>query len=159
MAKCDGNVGFYEIGCMATPIEAGYSVLGWNRPGTSPSSSGLSVAILPSGQQWTIKIFAVLSSQQLKTSNARLRLELRRENHSLLSGFEQRTTAKVIQRTFLSHSSHSRRDHQSDSRSSRDESGQWTSLRCSTLSLPNDFQWRSNLDSSDSECRFLLKLL
>ncbi|CAF4318135.1 unnamed protein product [Rotaria sp. Silwood2] len=30
---CEGNAGFYEVGCMMTPIEAGYSVLGWNRPG------------------------------------------------------------------------------------------------------------------------------
>merc|ERR1711976_414414 len=30
---CEGNAGFYEIGCMVTPIDAGYSVLGWNHPG------------------------------------------------------------------------------------------------------------------------------
>jgi len=30
---CEGNAGFYEIGIMSTPIEAGYSVLGWNHPG------------------------------------------------------------------------------------------------------------------------------
>lgn len=30
---CEGNCGFYEIGVMATPLEAGYSVLGWNHPG------------------------------------------------------------------------------------------------------------------------------
>ncbi|CAF0839075.1 unnamed protein product [Rotaria sordida] len=35
---CEGNAGFYEIGCMMTPIEAGYSVLGWNRPGFGESS-------------------------------------------------------------------------------------------------------------------------
>jgi hypothetical protein len=35
---CEGNAGFYEVGCMITPIEAGYSVLGWNRPGFSESS-------------------------------------------------------------------------------------------------------------------------
>ncbi len=29
----EGNSGFYEIGAMVTPIEAGYSVLGWNHPG------------------------------------------------------------------------------------------------------------------------------
>lgn len=30
---CEGNAGFYEIGVMATPLEAGYSVVGWNHPG------------------------------------------------------------------------------------------------------------------------------
>jgi len=30
---CEGNAGFYEIGSMATPLQAGYSVLGWNHPG------------------------------------------------------------------------------------------------------------------------------
>jgi hypothetical protein len=35
---CEGNAGFYETGCMLTPIEAGYSVLGWNRPGFGESS-------------------------------------------------------------------------------------------------------------------------
>lgn len=35
---CEGNAGFYELGSMMTPIEAGYSVLGWNRPGFSQSS-------------------------------------------------------------------------------------------------------------------------
>ena len=27
--SCDGNAGFYEIGVLGTPVEAGYSVLGW----------------------------------------------------------------------------------------------------------------------------------
>jgi hypothetical protein len=36
--SCDGNAGFYEIGVMATPLEAGYSVLGWNHPGFGGSS-------------------------------------------------------------------------------------------------------------------------
>ena len=35
---CEGNAGFYEMGCMMTPIEAGYSVFGWNRPGFGESS-------------------------------------------------------------------------------------------------------------------------
>lgn len=34
----EGNAGFYEIGIMCTPIEAGYSVLGWNHPGFGGSS-------------------------------------------------------------------------------------------------------------------------
>lgn len=35
---CEGNAGFYEIGCMETPLGAGYSVLGWNHPGFAGSS-------------------------------------------------------------------------------------------------------------------------
>ncbi|CAF4571529.1 unnamed protein product, partial [Rotaria magnacalcarata] len=38
VVTCEGNAGFYEMGCMSTPIEAGYSVLGWNRPGFGESS-------------------------------------------------------------------------------------------------------------------------
>lgn len=29
----EGNAGFYEVGCTVTPLEGGYSVLGWNHPG------------------------------------------------------------------------------------------------------------------------------
>lgn len=35
---CEGNAGFYEVGCMATPMEAGHSVLGWNHPGFGGST-------------------------------------------------------------------------------------------------------------------------
>ncbi|KAI0213665.1 Phosphatidylserine lipase ABHD16A [Lamellibrachia satsuma] len=35
---CEGNSGFYEVGCMNTPLEAGYSVLGWNHPGFGGST-------------------------------------------------------------------------------------------------------------------------
>ncbi|KAE8585378.1 hypothetical protein XENTR_v10021298 [Xenopus tropicalis] len=35
---CEGNAGFYEIGCVSTPLEAGYSVLGWNHPGFAGST-------------------------------------------------------------------------------------------------------------------------
>lgn len=38
---CEGNAGFYEIGIMGTPIEAGYSVLGWNHPGFGGSTVSL----------------------------------------------------------------------------------------------------------------------
>ncbi|PSN35205.1 Protein ABHD16A [Blattella germanica] len=34
----EGNAGFYEIGIMVTPLEAGYSVLGWNHPGFGGST-------------------------------------------------------------------------------------------------------------------------
>ena len=30
--SCDGNAGFYEIGVLGTPLEMGFSVLGWNHP-------------------------------------------------------------------------------------------------------------------------------
>ena len=35
---CEGNAGFYEVGCMVTPFNCGYSVLGWNHPGFMWSS-------------------------------------------------------------------------------------------------------------------------
>ncbi|KAG8513268.1 Protein ABHD16B [Galemys pyrenaicus] len=35
---CEGNAGFYEMGCLAAPLEAGYSVLGWNHPGFGSST-------------------------------------------------------------------------------------------------------------------------
>lgn len=35
---CEGNGGFYEVGSMAAPLEAGYSVLGWNHPGFGGST-------------------------------------------------------------------------------------------------------------------------
>ncbi|NIG60265.1 abhydrolase domain-containing protein 16B [Pontoporia blainvillei] len=35
---CEGNAGFYEIGCLSAPLEAGYSVLGWNHPGFGGST-------------------------------------------------------------------------------------------------------------------------
>ncbi|KAG8194553.1 hypothetical protein JTE90_013300 [Oedothorax gibbosus] len=35
---CEGNAGFYEYGITGTPIEAGYSVLGWNHPGFAHST-------------------------------------------------------------------------------------------------------------------------
>lgn len=38
---CEGNAGFYEIGIAITPIEAGYSVLGWNHPGFGGSTVSL----------------------------------------------------------------------------------------------------------------------
>ncbi len=30
---CEGNAGFYEVGMLLTPLERGYSVIGWNHPG------------------------------------------------------------------------------------------------------------------------------
>jgi pimeloyl-ACP methyl ester carboxylesterase len=35
---CEGNAGFYEIGMISTPIELGYSILGWNHPGFGGST-------------------------------------------------------------------------------------------------------------------------
>lgn len=35
---CEGNAGFYEVGIMCTPMDAGYSVLGWNHPGFAGST-------------------------------------------------------------------------------------------------------------------------
>ena len=38
VVSCEGNAGFYEIGVLSTPIDAGYSVLGWNHPGFGGST-------------------------------------------------------------------------------------------------------------------------
>lgn len=35
---CEGNVSFYEWGCLFTPLRTGYSVLGWNHPGFAGST-------------------------------------------------------------------------------------------------------------------------
>ncbi|XP_060089188.1 protein ABHD16B-like [Heteronotia binoei] len=35
---CEGNGSFYEMGCLFTPLRAGYSVLGWNHPGFARST-------------------------------------------------------------------------------------------------------------------------
>lgn len=35
---CEGNGGYYEVGTILTPLEAGYSVLGWNHPGFGGST-------------------------------------------------------------------------------------------------------------------------
>lgn len=35
---CEGNAAFYEVGTIYTPLNAGYSVLGWNHPGFAGSS-------------------------------------------------------------------------------------------------------------------------
>nr|XP_020668069.1 protein ABHD16B-like [Pogona vitticeps] len=35
---CEGNGSFYEVGCVFTPLKAGYSVLGWNHPGFARST-------------------------------------------------------------------------------------------------------------------------
>ncbi|XP_039269831.2 phosphatidylserine lipase ABHD16A-like [Styela clava] len=41
---CEGNAGFYEVGVMITPLEVGYSVLGWNHPGFGCSTGSPSPA-------------------------------------------------------------------------------------------------------------------
>ncbi|XP_032671121.1 phosphatidylserine lipase ABHD16A [Odontomachus brunneus] len=35
---CEGNCGFYETGVISTPLNKGYSVLGWNHPGFGGST-------------------------------------------------------------------------------------------------------------------------
>lgn len=35
---CEGNCGFYETGIISTPLNKGYSVLGWNHPGFGGST-------------------------------------------------------------------------------------------------------------------------
>jgi len=38
VVSCEGNAGYYEVGMASTPIDAGYSVLGWNHPGFGGST-------------------------------------------------------------------------------------------------------------------------
>ena len=38
MIGCEGNVSYYEVGAIMTPISAGFSVLGWNHPGFGEST-------------------------------------------------------------------------------------------------------------------------
>lgn len=35
---CEGNCGFYESGIISTPLNKGYSILGWNHPGFGSST-------------------------------------------------------------------------------------------------------------------------
>ncbi|XP_076762895.1 phosphatidylserine lipase ABHD16A isoform X1 [Xylocopa sonorina] len=35
---CEGNCGFYETGIISTPLNKGYSILGWNHPGFGSST-------------------------------------------------------------------------------------------------------------------------
>lgn len=35
---CEGNASYYELGIMATPMDQGYSVIGWNHPGFGGST-------------------------------------------------------------------------------------------------------------------------
>lgn len=42
----EGNAGFYEIGIASTPLDLGYSILGWNHPGFGGSSVSLRVIYL-----------------------------------------------------------------------------------------------------------------
>ena len=35
---CECNAGFYEIGFLGSPLDAGFSVIGWNHPGFGGSS-------------------------------------------------------------------------------------------------------------------------
>ncbi|XP_014474388.1 PREDICTED: abhydrolase domain-containing protein 16A [Dinoponera quadriceps] len=38
VVTCEGNCGFYETGVISTPLNKGYSVLGWNHPGFGDST-------------------------------------------------------------------------------------------------------------------------
>lgn len=43
---CEGNAGFYEVGMISTPMDAGYSVLGWNHPGFGGSTVRKTLSII-----------------------------------------------------------------------------------------------------------------
>lgn len=58
----EGNAGFYEIGIMSTPIDAGYSVLGWNHPGFGGSTG----RPYPEQEQNAIEIVMQFAIHRLK---------------------------------------------------------------------------------------------
>ncbi|XP_043198973.1 phosphatidylserine lipase ABHD16A-like [Amphibalanus amphitrite] len=58
---CEGNAGFYEIGATSAPLEAGYSVLGWNHPGFAGSSG----VPLPESEQSAIAAVMEFAESQL----------------------------------------------------------------------------------------------
>ena len=201
---CEGNAGFYEAGCMMTPISAGYSVLGWNRPGFSESSVSIRLehsSILKSYSQglsrcslgdqcyrcghalrhrtarishgahcrlrlvhWWIRCLldrCALSGDSWScswrslrrrafsrsTTNAFLPLELRRENHSIVSRFEQYPPASSVSGALLLDSSYKRWNHQSDSRTTREQPRQRDHLWCSLHSLSMHLSQWTNVNT------------
>lgn len=61
---CEGNAGFYEVGCLSTPLEAGYSVLGWNHPGFAGSTG----VPLPQSEANAMDVVLQYAMQQLQFS-------------------------------------------------------------------------------------------
>ncbi|KAK6627645.1 hypothetical protein RUM44_010124 [Polyplax serrata] len=61
---CEGNAGFYELGIAMTPIEANYSVLGWNHPGFGGSTG----TPFPPQEQNAIDCVVQFAIHQLKFS-------------------------------------------------------------------------------------------
>ncbi|XP_051632388.1 phosphatidylserine lipase ABHD16A [Manacus candei] len=59
---CEGNAGFYEVGCLSTPLEAGYSVLGWNHPGFGGSTG----VPLPQSEANAMDVVVRFALQQLR---------------------------------------------------------------------------------------------
>uniref|UniRef100_A0A8C3NLP2 Uncharacterized protein n=1 Tax=Geospiza parvula TaxID=87175 RepID=A0A8C3NLP2_GEOPR len=61
---CEGNAGFYEVGCLSTPLEAGYSVLGWNHPGFGGSTG----VPLPQSEANAMDVVVRFALQQLRVA-------------------------------------------------------------------------------------------
>lgn len=59
---CEGNAGFYEYGTMFTPLDLGYSVLGWNHPGFAGSTG----TPFPDEEQSAIDTVMQFAIKQLK---------------------------------------------------------------------------------------------
>lgn len=66
---CEGNAGFYEVGVIGTPLEAGYSVLGWNHPGFGGSTVRICDAVVSVWQ--TIVFSCYFSSIGISVSSTR----------------------------------------------------------------------------------------
>ncbi|KAM8793844.1 phosphatidylserine lipase ABHD16A [Eudromia elegans] len=67
---CEGNAGFYEVGCLATPLDAGYSVLGWNHPGFAGSTG----VPLPQSEANAVDVVLQFALQRLRFPPRRVAL-------------------------------------------------------------------------------------
>jgi len=61
----EGNAAFYELGIMQSPLQEGYSVLGWNRPGFAESTG----STCPANEKLAIKALLEYAKYVLKFDN------------------------------------------------------------------------------------------
>ncbi|KAL2742040.1 LOW QUALITY PROTEIN: phosphatidylserine lipase ABHD16A [Vespula maculifrons] len=63
---CEGNCGFYETGIISTPLNKGYSVLGWNHPGFGGSTLFVHVKINILKLEYILYIVVVMARLLLR---------------------------------------------------------------------------------------------
>lgn len=66
--SCEGNCGFYETGIISTPMNKGYSVLGWNHPGFGGSTG----APYPDQEENAVDCVMRFAIERLKFSGERI---------------------------------------------------------------------------------------